>query len=594
MPGQPVIILKFGSSVLTSESAIPVAVHEIYRWYRRGYRVIAVVSALGRTTDKLIAQAREYSAEPDPAHLASFLATGESVSAGLVGLALDRAGVPAAILDPARIGLVTRGDVLDSEPCSVDTGEILAVLDQCPVAVIPGFFGRLADGRTALLGRGGSDLSALFIAHALGARCRLVKDVDGLYESDPNKPGPRPRRYEAISYNDALAIDGRIVQHKAVRFARSLGLTFEVGSPQSERVTTVGPAPTRLEAAAAAPGRPLKVALLGLGTVGLGVYRELASCPDLFEVTRIAVRTVEKHTEHAPPELLTDDPWEAVESDADVIVEAIGGRFPAFDLIALALERGKHVVTANKAVVANDGAALRHKASEVGVAFEYSAAVGGAAPFIESVRRLSGSHGVRCVEGVVNGTTNFILDRVLKGESFPDAVAAAQVAGFAEADPTTDLDGTDPSHKLAILATEIVGSPVEPADIDRDSIVHLDPQRVRSAAACGCVLRLVARAHRAGSQLSTTVRLQTLPKDHPLAGATNEWNRILIHTADGATTLVSGRGAGRWPTTEAVLADLFDVARLTPPPSGRGPRSGRTTGVIVANSAKTAPATSRS
>ncbi len=140
--------------MLTSEAAIPVAVHEIYRWYRRGCRVIAVVSALGRTTDKLIAQAREYSADPDPAHFASLLATGESVSAGLVGLALDRAGVPATILDPARISLATRGDVLDSEPCSVDTGAILGALEQHPVAVVPGFFGRLADGRTALLGRG--------------------------------------------------------------------------------------------------------------------------------------------------------------------------------------------------------------------------------------------------------------------------------------------------------------------------------------------------------------------------------------------------------------------------------------------------------
>jgi homoserine dehydrogenase len=206
------------------------------------------------------------------------------------------------------------------------------------------------------------------------------------------------------------------------------------------------------------------------------------------------------------------------------------------------------------------------------------------------VRRLSGSHGVRCVEGVVNGTTNFILDRVLKGESFLDAVGAAQAAGFAEADPTTDLDGTDPSHKLAILATEVVGTPIEPASIDRDSIVQLDPARVRSAAACGCVLRLVARAHRSGSQLSTTVRLQTLPKDHPLAGATNEWNRILIHTTDGATTLVSGRGAGRWPTTEAVLADLFDIARLAPAPSVKGPGGGRPAASVHVNGAIAVPA----
>src|SRR5690606_375768 len=126
--------------------------------------------------------------------------------------------------------------------------------------------------------------------------------------------------------------------------------------------------------------------------------------------------------------------------------------------------------------------------------------------------------------------------------------------------PTTDLNATDAAHKLAILAREALGEHVDPTTIDRDSLIGLDPARVQSAAACGCILRLVARAHRAGSHLSTTVRLQSLPKDHPLAGAANEWNRLLIHTTDGASTLVCGRGAGRWPTTEAVLADLFDIA----------------------------------
>lgn len=589
MPSQPLIVLKFGSSILTSEAAIPVAVHEIYRWYRRGYRVLAVVSALGRTTDKLIAQANEYSAAPDPAHLASLLAIGESTSAALVALALDRAGVPASILDPSRISLTTRGDTLDSEPCSVDTTQILAALEDRAVAVVPGFFGRLHDGRTALLGRGGSDLSALYLGHALGAKCRLVKDVDGLYEADPNRPpvsGPRPRRYEAISYEDALAIDGRIVQHKAVRFARSLNLSFEVSSPQSERLTVVGPGATRLETTPAVPVRPLKVALLGLGTVGLGVYRELASFPDLFEVTHVAVRNVDKHAGNAPPEILTDDPWEAVESEADVIVEAIGGRFPAFDLLARALERGKHVITANKAVVANDGAALRHKADEAGVSFEHSAAVGGGAPFIEAVRRFNDSSTIRCVEGVVNGTTNYILDLLLKGSTLDSAIVAAQTAGFAEADPTTDLNATDAAHKLAILAAEALGERVDPAAIDRDSLIGLDPARVRSAAACGCTLRLVARAHRAGSTISTTVRLQSLPKDHPLAGATNEWNRLLIHTTDGATSLISGRGAGRWPTAESVLSDLFDVARVASREPARRPVK-----VATVSSAPLAPTT---
>lgn len=559
----PVIVLKFGSSVLEAETSIPIAVHEIYRWYRRGYRVLAVVSAIGRTTDKLIAQSREYCAAPDPAHLASLLATGESVSAALVALGLDRAGVPASVLDPRRIGLRTRGEVLDSTPCAVDVRALRAALEDRPVGVVPGFFGALEDGRTGLLGRGGSDLSALFLAHALGARCRLVKDVDGLYEADPNRPGsgPRPRRYASISYDDALAIDGRIVQHKAVRYAKGLGLGFEVAAAQSSAATIVGAGPTVLDTGVAARERPLRVALLGLGTVGLGVYRELISDPDRFTVTRIGVRDVEKHRDHAPPELLTDDPWEVVESGADVVVEAIGGRFPAFDLLVRALESGTSVVTANKAVVAADGRALRVRAEESGLAFVHSAAVGAATPCIEAATRLAASAGVRSIEGVVNGTTNFVLDRLVKGEEFDDAVRAAQAAGFAEADPTTDLDGTDAAHKLAILAQAAFGVPLDPAGIERDSLLAIDPARARGAAACGCVLRLVARAHVHGERISAAVRLRTLPADHLLAGVTDEWNRLLVHTRDGATTVVTGRGAGRWPTTEAVLADIFDVAR---------------------------------
>jgi homoserine dehydrogenase len=271
MPGQvkrefPITVLKFGGSVLAREHDLARAVHEVYRWVREGQRVVAVVSALGRTTDRLLAQAHHYGPEPDAAALAALVATGEQTSAALLGLALDRAGVPAEVLDAARIGLRTSGPVRDAEPVGVNSGVIVAALERVPVVVVPGFLGRDEQGRTTLLGRGGSDFSALFLAHALGAeRCRLVKDVAGLYEHDPARPGPLARVYRELSWDDCLRLDGRIVQHKAVRWARERGVGFEVASLNGTRATVVGECPPRLGPTDAEGLPPMRVGLLGWG-----------------------------------------------------------------------------------------------------------------------------------------------------------------------------------------------------------------------------------------------------------------------------------------------------------------------------------------
>src|SRR5438270_2555959 len=196
MRRHPLIVLKFGSSVLRSEEDLPRVVHEIYRWVRRGHRVLAVVSALGSTSTELLETALGYGAKPSQAAIAALVSTGEATSVALLALALDRAGIPCALLDAARMGFGTRGLILDADPCELDEPAILRALEEFPVAVAPGFVGRAEDGSTSLLGRGGSDLTALFLAQRLGAEhCRLIKDVDGLYEYDPAVGGPRPRRF---------------------------------------------------------------------------------------------------------------------------------------------------------------------------------------------------------------------------------------------------------------------------------------------------------------------------------------------------------------------------------------------------------------
>lgn len=235
------IVLKFGGSVLRDEASVGVVAEEVLRFVSQGRRVVAVVSALEGTTDALLGRARALAPEPDEDALAMLLATGELASASLLTLALSARGVRPWVLGPHALGLRTKGRGSDTDPASIDAGTLARALDTSGVAVVPGFVGVGPSAQYALLGRGGSDLTALFIAAQIGAACRLVKDVDGLYERDPALPGPQPGRYRTLGWADALALDGGIVQHKAVRYAQRSRLAFEVGAVGREDVSTIGP-----------------------------------------------------------------------------------------------------------------------------------------------------------------------------------------------------------------------------------------------------------------------------------------------------------------------------------------------------------------
>ncbi|MCC6676107.1 MAG: homoserine dehydrogenase [Phycisphaerales bacterium] len=559
----PVVVLKFGSSVLPDEAALPTAVHEIYRHIRAGRKVIAVVSALGDTTDRLLSRAQGFVPSPDAGALAAWVATGEAQAAALLGLAVDRAGVPVTVLDSGAIGLRTGGPVLDSSAISLDSAAITRALIAAPVLVVPGFIGRDIDGRATLLGRGGSDLTALFIAAQTGAeRCILLKDVDGLYNADPAVESAA-RRYRRVSYDDVLALSEGIVQHKAVRLARARGVEFSVAAIGKDEGTLVGAGSSVFHGvgrSAARPNRPLRVGLLGLGTVGRGVYDQIAARPDLFEVVGIAVRDVEQHASTGiARELLTDDPWSVVRGDCDVVVEAIGGLAPARDLIAESLRRGRDVVTANKAVIAAEYEGLEALAAVGGGRLLFSAAVGGGVPVVEAARRAALAGSVESIEGVLNGTTNFVLDRLADGVAFEDAVKLAQALGFAEADPSADLDGVDAANKLAVLARAAFGEGLDPARIQREGIRGVTPAAAATARRAGGGVRLVARLRREAGRLIASVSPEVLPAGHVLAGARDERNIAVIRAAGGATTVVSGRGAGRWPTAESVIGDLFEL-----------------------------------
>ena len=246
------VVLKFGSSILQSEADLPTVVREVRRQVQKGHVVVAVVSAIGAGTDALLAQARRLDSTPcresavfpeagGDAALAALLSTGETTAAALLGLALRNAGVPTTVLDVGRVGPFTRGPQLDAVPYALDTQAVRRALGETPVAVLPGSVGRDEDGNFSLLGRGGSDLTALFASHCLDARsCRLLKDVDGIFENDPRAVGPRPRRFLTLNWRDALDLGNRALQPKAIQFAYRHKVSFEVGSCGSVRPTTVG------------------------------------------------------------------------------------------------------------------------------------------------------------------------------------------------------------------------------------------------------------------------------------------------------------------------------------------------------------------
>jgi len=245
MAKQPLTVLKFGSSVLGTESDYAAAAAEVVRHLRRGEHVIAVVSALRGTTDRLLADARYFGADPEASATAALLATGEAASAARLVLALDAAGVRATLLDPTGIGLTTHGPLLDADPVALNADAVRKAVAESSVAVIAGFFGRDGSGGISLFGRGGSDLTALFLAHRLGAKaCRLLKNVDGVYERDPASFGREPRRYEQLSWDDALKLGARVVQPKALHFARHERFEFDVTAPGAAVATHVGPGPS--------------------------------------------------------------------------------------------------------------------------------------------------------------------------------------------------------------------------------------------------------------------------------------------------------------------------------------------------------------
>lgn len=555
-----IVVLKFGSSVLRNEDDLPTVVHEIYRWWRDGVQVIAVVSAFGDTTDQLMRRAENICEQPDKSVLPSLLATGEATSSALLALALSKVGIPVRLLDEVQAKLRTVSGATDAVPVSVDAARLRSESKRA-VVVLPGFVGRDEAGERTVLGRGGSDLTALFLAQQLKACCILVKDVDGLYTSDPARAAVRASRFEQVGYESAIRLGGPVVQSKAVRFAADNKLRFTVTGIGSRSATEVGPFADRLDGSGSF-SEPLRVALLGCGTVGGGVFERLSALSDLFTITGVGTRTgVRARAARVPEDLNYDDLDELLERDCDVVVELIGTTKQASEIATATLQAGRHFVTANKALMTIEGERLSHLANTGGATLRYSAAVGGVLPALETIERARKLGAIRSFSGILNGTTNYVLDRLAEGSNFESALRAAQHAGYAEPNPQFDLNGTDAAQKLILLARKAFDVSLRFDEIERSGIDQIDSQLLRAARDRARVIRLVAECSRSVDGISASVKPVELPLNHPLARVNGAKNRLIVQPEVGEAIVVSGTGAGRWPTTEAVMADLFDIRR---------------------------------
>jgi homoserine dehydrogenase len=335
--------------------------------------------------------------------------------------------------------------------------------------------------------------------------------------------------------------------------------------------------------------RVIGVALLGVGVVGSGVAEALAQrAGELAERTgaRLAlrhalVRDLQRPRPFVPPAICTDR-IEPVLADPEVaiVIEVLGGEQPAADYIRRALEAGKHVVTANKEVIAKFGPELLAVAQERGVSLLFEAAVGGGVPLIMPLRRALIANRLSSLEGIINGTTNYILTAMAQqGLAFTTALAQAQSLGYAEPDPTNDIEAHDAAYKLAILASLAFHATVRPEQVYREGITRLTDRDFRYARELGYAIKLLAIAKDDGEAIEARVHPTLLPEQQVLAKVDGVFNAVQIDGDLVGRLLFYGRGAGARPTTSAILGDVLEIAAAIalgqPPRTGNGLRSNR-------------------
>jgi homoserine dehydrogenase len=315
----------------------------------------------------------------------------------------------------------------------------------------------------------------------------------------------------------------------------------------------------------------VRIGVLGCGNVGAAFVQLVERQRDAIEartgicleVTRVAVRNLSRHRDAVlPAGVLTRDASAVVaDPDVDLVIEVIGGIEPARELIRTALSNGKPVVTANKELLANVGAELYAAADDAKVDLLFEAAVAGGIPLIRVLRESLQGEPIRRVLGIVNGTTNYILSKMTEeGTDYAVALAEAQRLGYAEGDPTADVEGFDAGAKAAIISTIAFGAKVVAGDVYHEGISHITAEDIKAASRLGYVVKLLAICERIDGEIAVRVHPAMVPRSHPLASVRDAYNAVFVEGEAVGSLMFYGRGAGGMPTASAVLGDVIDAA----------------------------------
>ncbi|SFB40468.1 homoserine dehydrogenase [Cohnella sp. OV330] len=318
--------------------------------------------------------------------------------------------------------------------------------------------------------------------------------------------------------------------------------------------------------------KPVKVGLMGLGTVGTGVVRIVeghqadlqSQVASPIEIAKILVKDASKSRSVAiDPSKLTEDPWDLVrDEEIDIIVEVMGGVGATKELLLEALERGKHIVTANKDLMALHGQEILAKAKEKGCDVFYEASVAGGIPIIRTLIEGFSSDRITKIMGIVNGTTNYILTKMSQeGADYQDVLKEAQALGYAEADPTSDVEGLDAARKMTILSTLGFRANVTLDDVDVKGISGVTQEDIRYAHQLGCEIKLLGIAERQDDFISVSVQPTLVRRSHPIASVNGVFNAVYVHGEAVGETMFYGPGAGEMPTATSIVADLVAVVK---------------------------------
>ena len=308
----------------------------------------------------------------------------------------------------------------------------------------------------------------------------------------------------------------------------------------------------------------LKIGLIGLGTVGSGVYKSLAEF-DNIEIAKIAVRNINKpRSVEVPTEILTDNPYDIVNNpEINVVVELMGGVEPAWDYIKTALENGKHIVTANKELLAKKGEELFNLSEKHNCVVLYEAAIAGGIPIIMPIKTILAGNKINKIQAILNGTTNYILTKMdVDGASYEDVLKEAQALGYAETDPTGDVEGFDAAYKITTLATISFNSRIKFENVYREGITKIRKEDMKRANELGYKIKLIASAT-LGENNNADVRIHPMlvPKSNMLAHINYVTNAVAMTGHPIGNVVLSGPGAGEFPTASSVIGDILAIAR---------------------------------